>query len=155
MSAFFGQEFLQAQYFRPQYLHGAGGTPPTQDGKSGYWRLFFYKMQEEALKTEEPASEATAQPAEQPRLAKAPKKKARKPYEVKEQAYEPITFPPFIRKAVYTQPSSYEKIQGVEPLPAPVLIRHNRDNVVQLNLEKIKRKQRARRRAAAFLLLAA
>lgn len=52
MSQFFGQQQLAAQYFRPQYLHGAGGTP-TQDGRSGYWRLFYYQLQEEELKRHE------------------------------------------------------------------------------------------------------
>jgi hypothetical protein len=49
---FFGQQLLAAQYFRPQYLHGAGVTP-VQDGRSGYWRLFYYQLQEEELKKHE------------------------------------------------------------------------------------------------------
>jgi hypothetical protein len=52
MSQFFGQQQLAAQYFRPQYLHGAGGAP-VQDGRSGYWRLFYYQLQEEELKKHE------------------------------------------------------------------------------------------------------
>jgi hypothetical protein len=61
MSQFFGQQLLAAQYFRPQYLHGAGGTP-TQDGRSGYWRLFYYHLQEEELKKhEQKQSQKTAQ----------------------------------------------------------------------------------------------
>lgn len=47
MSQFFGQNFLKAQYFNPAYLHGA---QEEQTGRSGYWRLFFYQMQEEALR---------------------------------------------------------------------------------------------------------
>lgn len=53
MSQFFGQQQLAAQYFRPQYIHGAGGTPPVQDGRSGYWRMFYYQLQEEELKRHE------------------------------------------------------------------------------------------------------
>ena len=50
MNLFLGQTFLKANFFKPAYLHGAGVTPPEQDGRSGYWRLFFTQMQEEALK---------------------------------------------------------------------------------------------------------
>lgn len=149
---FFAQDFLKAQYFSQRYMHG---PQEETSGRSGHWRLFFYKMQEEALKTEKPTPEITEQHPEQPKLAKVAKKKVRKPYEVKEEIPEPIKVPPFKRKPVYTQPSAHEKLLALQPLPAPVRIRHNRDNVIQLNIEKIKRKQRARRRAAAFLLLAA
>lgn len=34
--------------FSSQAFHGA-----TEEGRSGYWRLFFYQMQEEALKGDE------------------------------------------------------------------------------------------------------
>jgi len=152
---FFAQDFLKAQYFSQRYMHG---PQEETSGRSGYWRLFFYKMQEEALKSEEQIPEITEQHSEQPKPAKVAKvaKKIRKPYEVKEEIPEPIKLPPFKRKPVYTQPSAHEKLLALQPLPAPVRIRHNReDNVIQLNIEKIKRKQRARRRAAAFLLLAA
>ena len=52
MSQFFGQQQLAAQYFRPQYLHGAAGAP-VQDGRSGYWRLFYTQLQEDSLKKDE------------------------------------------------------------------------------------------------------
>lgn len=50
MSQFFGQQLLTAQYFRPQYLHG---QEVTTTGRSGYWRLFYYQLQEEELKKHE------------------------------------------------------------------------------------------------------
>lgn len=86
MSQFFGQQQLAAQYFRPQYLHGAGGVP-VQDGRSGYWRTFYYQLQEEELKkheqkqgqeapegaresTEEVAAIVSKKPSAKPRVAK-------------------------------------------------------------------------------------
>ena len=52
MSQFFSQSYLKPQYFNMNYLHGATAVP-SNDGKSGYWRLFYYNLQEEALKKDE------------------------------------------------------------------------------------------------------
>lgn len=48
----FGANYFKPQYFNANYLHGATAVP-GQDGRSGYWKLFFYQMQEEALKPKE------------------------------------------------------------------------------------------------------
>ena len=45
----FGSNYFKPQYFNAAYLHGATAVP-AQDGRSGYWRLFYYEMQEEALR---------------------------------------------------------------------------------------------------------
>ena len=50
MSQFFGQQLLAAQYFRPQYLHGTSAVTPS--GHSGYWKLFYYQLQEAELEKE-------------------------------------------------------------------------------------------------------
>ena len=55
-----------------------------QDGRSGYWRQFFYKMQEEALKKPEEPKEKRLEPAEVVELSDGsaevvtPAKKAKK-----------------------------------------------------------------------------
>jgi len=104
---FFGQQTLAAQYFRPQYLHGAGGVPPTQDGRSGYWRLFFMRMQEEALRQYEKhtATERPVAPTLEEPKKPAPSKKAKPPPLVTLETYEA---PDFKRKPIYTQETKIE-----------------------------------------------
>lgn len=104
---FFGQQTLTAQYFRPQYLHGAGGTPPVQDEKSGYWRLFFMRMQEEALRQYEKhtSSERTVAPTLEETKKSAPSKKTKLPPLVTLDTYE---VPDFKRKPIYTQETKIE-----------------------------------------------
>jgi hypothetical protein len=45
----FGANYFKPQYFNAVYLHGATAVP-AQDGRSGYWRLFYYNLQEESLR---------------------------------------------------------------------------------------------------------
>lgn len=58
----FNPTFFSAQYFPPQYHSLLGGTQ-ILEGRSGYYRLFFHQLQEEALnkspakKTQEPAKQ--------------------------------------------------------------------------------------------------
>lgn len=59
----FGANYFKPQYFNANYLHGATAVP-AQDGRSGYWRLFFYQMQEEALKPKEVADDKVPQVAD-------------------------------------------------------------------------------------------
>lgn len=161
MSAFFGQEFLTAQYFRPNYLHGAGGIPPAPDGHSGYWRLFFYNMQEEALnaekkKTAEKVDAGGAVVKESVAKKETPRKRPRgAKVENSLRAAEPQTeakSPAFRLAPAVTGPSVYEQVQQLVALDPTKYTeaRHNsRERITK------QRKQRARRRAAAFLLLAA
>lgn len=104
---FFGQQTLTAQYFRPQYLHGAGGTP-TQDGKSGYWRLFYYQLQEAELKKENEQKQGQETSERKVEVTQAkPVAAAGKPVRqlVQLETYEK---PDFKRKAIYTQPTKTE-----------------------------------------------
>ena len=58
----FNPAFFSAQYFPPQYHSLLSGTQ-ILEGRSGYYRLFFHQLQEEALnkssakKTQEPAKQ--------------------------------------------------------------------------------------------------
>lgn len=120
MSQFFGQQTLAAQYFRPNYLHGAGGTPPTQDGKSGYWRLFYYQLQEaelekEKLKRAQEQEKETAEGKSEATSKAATVVQNTKPVKlIPLEVYEKLEFK---RKAIYTQPT---KIQA--KLPAAVKV---------------------------------
>ena len=60
----FGANYFKPQYFNVNYLHGATAVP-AQDGRSGYWRLFFYQMQEEALKPKEVKNDTVPESAVQ------------------------------------------------------------------------------------------
>lgn len=105
---FFGQQTLAAQYFRPQYLHGAGGTP-IQDGKSGYWRLFYYQLQEAELRKDEQeqgkeAPKGTRQAAEEAPPVVTARKRIKRKLEplVKLETFEK---PDFKRKQIYSAPT--------------------------------------------------
>lgn len=105
---FFGQKTLAAQYFRQQYLHGAGGQP-EQDGKSGYWRLFYYQLQEAELKKNEQeqgkeAPSGARQVAEEVATVAHPRKSTKRKLEplVRLETFEK---PEFRRKAIYSNPT--------------------------------------------------
>ena len=106
MIQFFGQQTLAAQYFRPNYLHGAGGT--LQDGRSGYWRLFFMQMQEEALKQYEKHTNTaqTVAPIHEATKKIVTTKKAKLPLLVELEEYEP---PNFKRRPIYTQETKIDE----------------------------------------------
>ena len=71
MSQFFTQAYLKPQYFNMNYIHGATAVP-SNDGRSGYWRLFFHNMQEEALKKDEQVEREAAQEGTRKGAAKEP-----------------------------------------------------------------------------------
>lgn len=152
MNTFFGQDFLKAKFFKPAYLHGAGEAPPTQDGKSGYWRLFFMKMQEEALKKNDKETESKPVPAEV--VAIKPKRVKRRIAKVqREELPAPeIKLAPFVLRPVVEQPNSYDALANLPPMPtATVFSLEVYRNQVIIS----KQRKQKRRRAAAFLLLAA
>lgn len=161
MSAFFGQEFLTAQYFRPNYLHGAGGVPPTQDGRSGYWRLFFMQAQEEALKDEKVVEHTgrlvTSENVDRSIAVQKKPTKKKKPVFTAPQNFDVPEIPPFRRTPVYTTPSTYEQLANLPRDTLAVEVRTLEGKVYQFaqHLAAKQKRARARRRAAAFLLMAA
>lgn len=106
----FGANYFKPQYFNAAYLHGATAVP-AQDGKSGYWKLFFYQMQEEALKPKETKDdkvpEVAVQEAEvlEDKRVDVPAKKV-----VRRKAPEPET--PTVRERPILR-----KVEPVEELP--------------------------------------
>lgn len=106
MSYFLAQNHLKPQYFNAQLLHGALGEEAST--RSGYWRLFFYNMQEEALKKLDAPIEVkvSEEPNEQVERQAAPqgarKAKKRKPTVVAIERYPEVRFK---RKPIYTKPT--------------------------------------------------
>lgn len=105
MSQFFQQNLLKAQYFRPQYL--SGQTDET--ARSGYWRLFYYQLQEAELKKNEQeqgkeAPEGARQVTEEDASVGAPRKRTKRKLEslVKLETFEK---PEFKRKQIYSTPT--------------------------------------------------
>jgi len=127
--------------------------------RSGYWREFFYKMQEEALKSEEKEPkplQGDAQAESKPVIAKLNAKKASPAIE---KPFQPPALPPFKRSPIYTAPSVQEQLSAVANNDNfSVFAKKLDDKILNLALEKqrrTKRRNRLRRRAAAILLMAA
>lgn len=136
--------------------------PERQDGRSGYWRLFFTQMQEEALKEyekkTEPKSDTGAVEPTPVEAKKAPAKKKpkRAEREVVDQP-EPIELPKFRRKPIYQTPNTYDalaNLPNIETLYQSVVSIRN-TLIIDLEQQRIQRRKQTRRRVAAFLLLAA
>ena len=142
------------------------GVQAANEGRSGYWRLFFTNLQEEALKKDEPERRDSSQKVleETPKVVRKTKiKKSKRPVirqpELREKVDSDTTIPnpPFRLKPIYDQPNTYDALRELEFLPYSVvnLTRVENRVIINLNQERIKRRKQARRRAAAFLLLAA
>lgn len=106
---FFGQDLLKAHYFRPQYLHGA---EEETTGRSGYWRLFFHQLQEDALRKDEEKLKEAIKEAVAPVLADAPTKP--KKVVKLEPLVELEEFPEvkFNRKPIFTRPPSIKQVSA-------------------------------------------
>lgn len=127
---------------------------------SGYWREFYSQLQEEALKEYDrkkglPANK-TLESGEQ--ITKKTKT-AKSPTKLEIDVADNYTLPEFKRKSrvqVITYGKSVaEKILDIPVLPSPIFSIKTYNNVHQIESARIKRQQHFRRRAAAFLLLAA
>mgnify|MGYP000270539646 CR=1 FL=1 len=93
--------FLPASFnptsFSRVSFNGAS-QPVVQDGRSGYWRLFYYQLQEEALKEKPPANVV-----KEVKPSPVVKKKAKPRRVEKEEVEEAIPFRPlpmFERKEI-------------------------------------------------------
>ena len=125
------------------------GGPPENEGRSAYWRMFFMQLQEEALKTEEPAVAVEA--AEPVVELKKPSKKERLVRLLPKAEPTPLRIDP-----VLFSPSAYDQLADLPALP---LRKHLSEasvrGIIDIEVERVKRRKVARRRTAAFLLMAA
>ena len=130
--------------------------PNQETERSGYWRLFFTQMQEEALKQYE---EKTGKKVEKLPTAEAKKPIKKKPVKASvEEMVEDVAPlpPPFTVAPVKTIASVGELLAKLPELPAandPYVLAVLSAKIVELQISK--RRRDSRRRAAAFLLLAA
>lgn len=130
--------------------------PNQETERSGYWRLFFTQMQEEALKQYE---EKTGKKVEKMASVEAKKTSKKKPLKVVKEVSEveePQSVSSFVAAPVKTSASVGELLAKLPELPAandPYILAVLSAKVVELRISKQRREQR--RRAAVFLLLAA
>lgn len=130
--------------------------PNQETNRSGYWRLFFTQMQEEALKQYEEKTGKSVEKLPVTVDKKPTKKKQLKP--VKEvSAEDDLLVPqPFVTAPVKTTTSVGELLSKLHELPPandPYILAVLSAKIVEIQLSK--RRRGNRRRAAAFLLLAA
>lgn len=149
--------------FGPKPMSAIGLLPlAANEGRSGYWRLFFMNMQEEALKanSEQPVNQKEkaleqVQGQEAPQRKSTSKKKVKKPRAVERDEYPNVI--PFRRKPIYSDPTPvinvYEDLLTLKPLPSAMSFIEVK--IASIREARIKRHQRNRRRAAALLLMAA
>jgi len=87
----------------------AGATAPINDGRSGYWKLFFMQMQEDALKKHEEAK----LPKVAPVVAEAVTRPIKKTVKARVKEVEPfvpeLVIPKFKRKAMVSAPRVNEQ----------------------------------------------
>jgi len=142
--------FAAGFQLKPAFQRIAG---PTQDGRSGYWRLFFMKMQEEALKKNDKKAEGKPSTAPQEAVAIQPKRRIAKVQRAKPHA-PTVQRIPLVVRPVVERPNTYDALASLPPLPTATVfsLAVYRKQVIISSTQS--RKQR-RRRAAAFLLLAA
>lgn len=134
-------------------------SPCHKDGRSGYWRLFFHEMQEEANAQDKKRKEGIAEePVKVLEVVATEKPKSRIVVEPLAPMFKPEPLPKFKPKALYTAPAVQEKLASLPSIDNfAVFVQEASTSIIQLALEREKRKKRQqlRRRAAAFLLLAA
>lgn len=134
-----------------------------ESSSSGVRRLQMYQLQADALLKYEArrVAEEVVKQEEKKKLTPvvAVKKKVVKKKPVESQTYTEVPAPPFRKKFMYAEPTVYDQILMLSPLTynsyVADYLQVSVTKVVDLSNERIKRQQRNRRRAAAFLLLAA
>ena len=160
--AFQTTQFSQSAFQQCAFSHQGFQTDECiSGGRSGYWRLFFTQMQEEALKQDAESKTTTERPVEStkpaPEKVKAKAKPKRKAVEKAVNQPQPIEVPQFRLKPLYEQPNTYDALADLPPIMLTTYSVATLKNQAIINLEheRLKRRKQARRRAAAFLLLAA
>ena len=142
--------------FSPVSFHGAM-TPVVQDGKSGYWRLFFTQMQEEALRQyEEKTGKKTVK--NEVAVAKKPVKKPRTIHRTREEVPDTSPVVPFKLKPIYKEPEAVDYV-WLMSMQIQTEILKFQPHLMWARLEQVKIKQAAANdedmRRRLLLLLAA
>lgn len=166
MSQFLQQNLLAAQYFRPNMLHGA--VQSAFEGKSGYWRLFFYNMQEESLKRDkekfveqdqrQEATEGASQGAQAEPVVAAKARRAKRTRSESPKPRAPVT-PFLLTPPARIEPTAYEVLAALprfdfSPVEVKIQTQVLVAKIIQLDTERARRRKR-RRDDELLLLLAA
>lgn len=89
--------------FSPQAFHGA-----VQEGRSGYWRLFYMRMQEEDL-----AKRGVAEEQKEPVVAEKKKRAIPKTRSVPDAEEPQVEIPPFVFKDVSLPYDTYNDTENL------------------------------------------
>lgn len=135
------------------------GARLADEGRSGYWRLFFTNLQEEALKkrdekTTEPARQRPVVQATQPKDKKQPKPalpKRRKKVEVE----KPLPIIPFRKLPTKLEPTAFDELAKLPAIAFDLYIQQLTGVIINLDEERAARRRSKRKKLAAFLLMAA
>lgn len=130
--------------------------PCVNDGRSGYWRLFFTQMQEEALKKRDEKKEPAEVVGTVTEIKTDKRTKVRKPAAPPKPAKveKPLPVIPFRKLPTKLEPTAFDELAKLPPLALETYARHLSGVIINLATEKEKRKKH-RRKLAAFLLMAA
>ncbi len=162
MTQLFEARLYASKLFQPKLLAGAIHDIGS-DARSGYWRLFFTNLQEEALRVDTQTSKVSAAPPANAgaTVSKPKRKKVVKPVRGQEPKVEDeplIQSVPLRLSPVRALPTLQDAIKTLVPLPASTAFSHKvyqQSATVHSFAAARKKREQQRRRAAAFLLLAA
>ena len=135
------------------------GVQAANEGRSGYWRLFFTNLQEESLRKESEKAAANSGKLAAPEVVVSAGKKQPKPDVSKRstriKAPQPAqSITPLVLAPVKTLPTVYEELAALPPLIMEQVIWRGKGAGVITSLDK-ELQRRRRKKVAAFLLMAA
>lgn len=135
------------------------GVQAANEGRSGYWRLFFMQMQEDALKksVKEEVKKIVETTAYE---VKTPKKTVKKVEKRKVPNGEPVAKPtpiiPFRKLPTKLEPTVYDELANLPTIAIEQYLFSIQATATLYNFEAEREKRRKhRRKVAAFLLMAA
>ena len=141
--------------FGQQHVARIGLADGGNDARSGYWRLFFYQMQEEALQTENKKEELVVAKVRPKPVTTKPTKKVKKQEQlVQETPRVQITKPPLtypLPATVQTRPNVLE-LAWQATLYVRTLVAKGQKVAVQLERDINERRKRRQRDIELLLL---
>ena len=136
------------------------GAQAANEGRSGYWRMFFANMQEEALKKRDEKTDGDTGKRAAPEVVASKGKKQPKPVvpkkrKVVEAAPSRAPIIPFRKLPTKLEPNAFDLLAELPPLVAEsYLLALSSRVIINLDDERIIRRKK-KRKLAAFLLMAA
>lgn len=159
-NAFQTAQFSQAAFQQCAFSHEGFQTDECiSNGRSGYWRLFFTNMQEEALKKRDEKTNGDSGKLATPEVVASKSKKQPKPVTPKKREPSKVApkapVIPFRRLPTKLEPNAFDMLAELPPLMVEsYLLSLSSRVIINLDDERIQRRKK-KRKLAAFLLLAA